>query len=62
MTTQAKSLGQDRIAKRPPEGLGLVPAAACVTLAGEIGGKVEILPPDLARRFCGVVWWGISIG
>jgi len=62
MTTQAKPSGQGRTAKRPPEGLGLAPAAACVTLAGKSAGGAETLPPDLARRFCGVVWWDISTG
>jgi len=62
MTTQAKSSGPGRTAKRPPEGLGLAPAAACATLAGKSAGGEETVPLDLARRFCGVVWWGISTG
>jgi hypothetical protein len=56
VTTQAKSPGQGRIAKRPPEGLGLAQAAACVTLAKKMAGGDEIVPPELARRFCGVIW------
>ncbi|WP_207265134.1 hypothetical protein, partial [Desulfovibrio sp. Huiquan2017] len=62
ITTQAKSSWQDRIAKRPPEGLGLALAAACVTLAEKMAGGKEFVPPELARRFCGVIWLGISIG
>ncbi len=62
MTTQAKPPGPGRTAKRPPEGLGLAPAAVCVTLAEKTAGGEETVPPNLARRFCGVIWWGISTG
>jgi hypothetical protein len=48
-TAQAKPLGQGRTAKRPPEGLGLSPVAACVTLAEKSAGGEEIVPLDLAR-------------
>jgi hypothetical protein len=62
MTTQAKSSGQGRIAKRPPEGLGLALTAACVTLAKKTAGGEDIVPPELARRFGGVIGLGISTG
>jgi hypothetical protein len=51
MTTQAKSSGQGRIAKRPPEGFGLASAAACVTLAKKTAEGEGIVPPELARKF-----------
>jgi len=49
MTTQAKSPGQGRIAKRPPEGLGLAVAAACVTLAGKTAGGANKVPTAFAK-------------